>query len=233
MMMPGNMGMAGMQGTFVPMMQGMQGVAPVMTAAPGMMPMQMMVSNAMPMPTMMQAMPAGAVVANAMSTSIDSSMGGSSPGNSPTGPRPQTITKELDQNGLLQVKYIVDARKLKANDKAVISPPFEIPEKHDGTFRIILNPTALKVRGGATFKNSSGKGNVQLKCEAHSESSIRFQIGIGDGLNGRRREASRGPVEHNLAHGGVCGLPKGQEEWDFNKVVDEQSKTFAVVLGIF
>jgi hypothetical protein len=145
--------------------------------------------------------------------------------------QPQTIAQEVGRDGRLRIKWTVDSRKLKANDKAVISPSFEI-HSIAGTFRMIINPSTTKFRGGTTFKNSNGRGNVQLKCETDSASSIRFRISIGDGRPGGKHVPSRGDVQHNFAHGGVCGLPKHQEEWDFNRVVDEASKTFVVCVEI-
>mmetsp|Transcript_57684 Transcript_57684/g.126380 ORF Transcript_57684/g.126380 Transcript_57684/m.126380 type:complete len:466 (+) Transcript_57684:361-1758(+) len=146
---------------------------------------------------------------------------------------PQTIMKSAGPNGTLRIQYIVDARKLKANDKAVISPPFDISDAIAGQYRIIVNPSFVKARGGATFKNSGGLGNVQLKCEDRAEGTITFLVSIGDGRSqGGRQEAGRGPVEHNFADSSVCGLPKAQEEWDFNRVVDAGTKTFSVFLDI-
>mmetsp|Transcript_50253 Transcript_50253/g.162705 ORF Transcript_50253/g.162705 Transcript_50253/m.162705 type:complete len:429 (-) Transcript_50253:31-1317(-) len=146
---------------------------------------------------------------------------------------PQTIMKSLGHGGCLRIQYIVDARKLKANDKAVISPPFPISGTNPGNYRMIVNPTFVKARGGATFKNSGGLGNVQLKCEDLSEGTISFMISIGDGRpNSIRNEPARGPVDHDFADSSVCGLQKAQEEWDFNRAVDAASKTFSVFLDI-
>eukprot|EP00932_Pfiesteria_piscicida_P017515 SRR837773.4392.p1 GENE.SRR837773.4392~~SRR837773.4392.p1 ORF type:complete len:266 (-),score=100.96 SRR837773.4392:125-856(-) len=146
---------------------------------------------------------------------------------------PQNVLRSTTKSGALRIHYVVDARKLKANDKAVISPPFEISPANPGHYRIIVNPSFVKARGGATFKNSGGMGNVQLKCEDRSEGNITFTISIGDGRPGSMRtELARGPIEHSFADSSVCGLPKAQEEWDFNKVVDAASKTFSVFLDI-
>jgi len=146
---------------------------------------------------------------------------------------PQTVAKTLRLDGTLQVMYVVDARKLKVNDKVIISPTFELSAAHPGQYRIIINPSPIKARGGPTFKNTGGLGNVQLKCEDRSEGKIAFHVLINDGRpNSLRSEPPRGPVEHDFTDGSVCGLAKKIEEWDFNKVVDQHSKTFAVVLDI-
>jgi hypothetical protein len=43
----------------------------------------------------------------------------------------------------------------------------------------------------------------------------------------------RGPVLHNFAEGGICGLPKDEEEWNFGKATDELTQRFVVRLEIF
>lgn len=154
---------------------------------------------------------------------------------SPAGsPKTQTIRKFEGKDGALRIKYVVDARKLKANDKAIISPPFEISAANPGQYRVVINPSPIKARGGPTFKNSSGMGNVQLKCENPAEGgNISFMIAINDGRpNTSKSEPARGPIEHSFADGAVCGLRKTQEEWDFNRVVDHSTKTFSVFIDI-
>mmetsp|Transcript_132597 Transcript_132597/g.383307 ORF Transcript_132597/g.383307 Transcript_132597/m.383307 type:complete len:431 (+) Transcript_132597:62-1354(+) len=139
--------------------------------------------------------------------------------------QPQTVTCSQEADGVLRVRWTVDARKLKGNDKTVVSPPFEIPSKATGTFKMMINPTPSKLKGGATFRNSNGRGSVQLKCDTASESRLRIRFSIGHG-----HEEPRGPLEHNFALNGVCGLPKEVAEWDFTRVVDEAAKTFVVCL---
>lgn len=145
--------------------------------------------------------------------------------------QPQTVLHEVGADGRVRIKWTVDARKLKANDKVVISPSFTI-HALPGTFRMIINPSTTKFRGGTTFRNSNGRGNVQLKCETDSQAMVRFRFLLGDGRQDGRQLPSRGDVEHNFSLGGVCGLPKQQEEWDFNRVVDESSKTFVVCIEV-
>jgi len=142
--------------------------------------------------------------------------------------QPQTVTCAKEADGVFRVRWTVDARKLKGNDKTVVSPPFEIPEKATGTFKMMINPTPSKLKGGATFRNSNGKGSVQLKCDTASESRLLIRFSIGDGQD----EPPRGPLEHNFALNGVCGLPKEVSEWDFTRVVDEAAKTFVVCLEL-
>merc|ERR1740121_1863629 len=162
-----------------------------------------------------------------------SPMGARAAEGSPTGSpssraQPQTVSCTQEADGVFRVRWTVDARKLRGNDKTVVSPPFEIPAKASGTFKMMINPTASKLKGGATFRNSAGKGSVQLKCDTASETKLQIRFSIGS----KSEEPSRGPVEHNFALNGVCGLPKEIAEWDFTRVVDETAKTFVVCLEL-
>lgn len=141
-------------------------------------------------------------------------------------PQPQTVSCTQEADGIFRVRWTVDARKLKGNDKTVVSPPFEIPLKAAGTFKMMINPTPSRLKGGATFRNSNGRGSVQLKCDTASESKVRICFSIGN----VPEEPPRGPVEHNFALNGVCGLPKDFAEFDFTKAVDEAAKTFMICL---
>merc|ERR1719277_664591 len=105
---------------------------------------------------------------------------GSFDGSSGERPQPQTVSCIQEADGSFRVKWTVDARKLKGNDKTVVSPPFEMSSKAIGTFKMMINPTASKLKGGATFRNSNGRGSVQLKCDTASESKLAIRFSIGD-----------------------------------------------------
>eukprot|EP00931_Biecheleriopsis_adriatica_P120513 TRINITY_DN95641_c0_g1_i1.p1 TRINITY_DN95641_c0_g1~~TRINITY_DN95641_c0_g1_i1.p1 ORF type:complete len:437 (-),score=102.64 TRINITY_DN95641_c0_g1_i1:8-1255(-) len=142
---------------------------------------------------------------------------------------PNSIQSTTDDDGTVQVQWAVDARRLVANDKTVVSPAFEMPSKLLGVFKIMLSASSSALKGGATFRNSSGKGAISLKCEnadgSQSKASISFAAGDS-------RRTLRGPVEHDFTQIGVCTLPQDQQEWDFNKAVDHASRTFLVTLRI-
>lgn len=152
-------------------------------------------------------------------------------------PQPQTLVRSVsEESGVFRVCWTVDAKKLKSSNKVTVSPSFEHPEV-SGSFKIMLYPKAISDRrGGASFKKAKGKGSVQLKCEAAlgktAGGALSLRVAIGNGRGGRDAalEPARGPVRHDFSESGVCGLPKHQEEWNFARVVDEASQTFAVVL---
>jgi len=152
-------------------------------------------------------------------------------------PQPQTLTRTFSINSAcFRVHWVVDARKLRGNDKQAVSPPFELSfgsQFPNVTFKMMIYPKIVNdSKGGASFKKAKGRGYVQLKCEAELSEAIAnvsFRISIG---SGDKHEEPRGPVSHNFSSSAVCGLPKDLEEWDFASVVDQESMTFVVCLEI-
>lgn len=153
----------------------------------------------------------------------------SNAGSGGNGAQPQTVLPSLDADGIFRVRWIVDAKKLRGNDRVVVSPPFDVLAGELGTFRMMLSPAAPdRTRGGATFKNAMGKGKVELKCDTALDRLLTFRIWIGSCAPSGRQEPPRGPVQHNFAISGVCGLPEVQSLWNFASVVDDATKTFFV-----
>jgi len=149
------------------------------------------------------------------------------------------VRTEEGLDGAFCVSWTVDARKLKASDKVAVSPAFQLPTA-SGNFRMMLLPKVVDDRkGGASFKRAKGKGLVQVKCEENLEDPRRGTLALrlsvrsgGPETEGpERQELPRGPVMHDFAEKGIFGLPKGQEEWDFGKIVNG-SQTFVVSLEI-
>jgi hypothetical protein len=144
--------------------------------------------------------------------------------------------QEAGQGGKVRIFWALAASKLDSLDKQAVSPSFELDLAGDEgkqPFKLIAHPTPKNDgRRGAGFKKSKGKGWVELKCEAPRESGsqgIVFRFAVGrDGV----RQPTRGVVSHDFAEmGSCCGLPKGQDQWDFRAAVDEH-KTFLVILEV-
>jgi len=150
-------------------------------------------------------------------------------------PQPQTLQRECSEKSKrFRVYWTVDARKLRGNDKQAVSPPFDLKfGEQSTTFKMMIYPKVVNDgKGGASFKKSGGRGFVQLKCEAElagDPSHVNFRISIG---TGDKQQGFRGPVSHNFSSSAVCGLPKDQDEWDFNSARDDASSTFVVCLEI-
>jgi len=136
-----------------------------------------------------------------------------------------------------RIRWTVDARKLKSSDREAVSPTFEVSCGAPISFKMVLKPKVMDSnKGGACFKKSRNKGYVELRCVTDLESaglpskpSLTFRLQVA---SERKSEPFRGPVRHNFADRAICGLPEGQDEWDFGKVVDRDNNTFGVVLEL-
>jgi hypothetical protein len=151
-------------------------------------------------------------------------------------PQPQTLMKAFDPGtGTTHVRWTVDARKLRGNDKHAVSPHFDI---HFGShlpsvvpFKMMIGPNSTDAgKGGACFKKACGKGFVQLKCESMSEAAldVAFRFAIG---NGKKKLPACRFVEHNFSASAICEQTR-TIEWDFNKAVDQESMTFDIFLEV-
>lgn len=151
--------------------------------------------------------------------------------------QPQTLTTTM-RGDICHVHWTIDARKLHGSDRVAVSPPFELACGAPVTFKMMVSPkVSFDGKGGASFRKARGCGIVQLKCEAQVSEviagSMTFRLSIGSGFGEKAVwQEARGPVQHNFTKSGICGLPKDEEEWDFNSVVDESSQTFVVCLEV-
>lgn len=154
-------------------------------------------------------------------------------------PKPKAPVLERVYNKESQSEFIrwtFDARRLKSTDREAVSPQFNVScgGGIDCQFKMVLKPKAIDTgRGGACFKKSRGKGYIILRCTSEVEAAVKptltFRLCI---KSNRREEGFRGPVINNFGEKAMCGLPEGQDEWDFNKVVDKETNSFVVVLEL-
>mmetsp|Transcript_98930 Transcript_98930/g.175267 ORF Transcript_98930/g.175267 Transcript_98930/m.175267 type:complete len:467 (+) Transcript_98930:45-1445(+) len=151
-------------------------------------------------------------------------------------PQAQMLKCKTSRNGMHRVCWVVDARKLRANDKQAVSPPFELhlghgERKQAATFKMMIYPKCSgdAAQGAGCFKKAQGFGVIQVKCEAElSEefAQVTYRMSIGSGSKAQTPRAGT----HNFAHNAVCGLPKGKDLWNFNSVVHNGPMIFLVVL---
>jgi len=103
---------------------------------------------------------------------------------------------------------------------------------------IIVRPKAVSIlKGKASFKASMNKGYVELRCltdfytapHLENQATLSFHLQIANG-NLNISEPLRGPVQHNFADRANCGLPAGQDEWDFSNVLDDSDGTFSIIM---
>jgi hypothetical protein len=122
--------------------------------------------------------------------------------------------------------WTVDAKKLRGNDKTVVSRPFALAIDGPGgpviTCKMTLHAkTMMEGKGGQSFKLSGGQGSLQLKCDNDLRDSkgsiveLRFSAGTG----GTPRQ-----IKHDFSKNASCSL----QGWDFSEAVNKKSQTFVV-----
>lgn len=126
--------------------------------------------------------------------------------------------------------WTIDAKKLRSNDRSVVSRPFTLaiggPGSEEVTCKMMLYARTLKQgKAGQSFKLSGGQGSLQLKCEhdlsgfMHSRVSLRFSVGSG-------QESKL--VHHNFSQSAACA----SQDWDFSKAVDKSTQTLNVSVEV-
>eukprot|EP00928_Gymnodinium_smaydae_P026775 TRINITY_DN20921_c0_g1_i1.p2 TRINITY_DN20921_c0_g1~~TRINITY_DN20921_c0_g1_i1.p2 ORF type:complete len:521 (-),score=110.81 TRINITY_DN20921_c0_g1_i1:2027-3532(-) len=140
-------------------------------------------------------------------------------------------------SSIYRVRWTVDSRKLKSKDTEAVSPPFELAFDKPADFKLLLRPRITSdAKGGACFKAARGRGTVELRCldsvDPSSNPTVTFRVSIGSPADPAKQQPPRGPVLHDFAQRSICGLPKGQDEWNFGQVVDKVSQTFVVCLEV-
>jgi len=153
-------------------------------------------------------------------------------------PRSQVMERAFSMHSQCErFRWTVDSRKLKSSDREAVSPTFEVSCGDIIHFKMVLKPKVMdSQKGGACFKRSRNKGYIELRCVTDLEQAgptvkptLTFRLQVA---SARRQEHFRGPVRHNFADRAICGLPEGQDEWDFGKVVDHNNSTFGIVLEV-
>eukprot|EP00747_Dinoflagellata_sp_TGD_P072269 gnl/TRDRNA2_/TRDRNA2_157408_c4_seq5.p1 gnl/TRDRNA2_/TRDRNA2_157408_c4~~gnl/TRDRNA2_/TRDRNA2_157408_c4_seq5.p1 ORF type:complete len:274 (-),score=42.22 gnl/TRDRNA2_/TRDRNA2_157408_c4_seq5:136-876(-) len=173
--------------------------------------------------------PTAASSSSATSTSLGGSTGESAP------EKTVGLTRSVSNaSSIYRVRWTVDARKLRSTDREAVSPPFEL-SLSPVQFKMVMRPKASSDgKGGSSFKKSGGRGTLELRClskvDTGSGLTVKFRVAIGSGSDLSTQEAFRGPVRHDFAEKPICGLPEGQEEWDFARAVDQETQTFTICL---
>lgn len=162
--------------------------------------------------------------------------------------QPQTLSKTRSRiTGSICINWTIDARKLRTNDRSVVSPVFDLSDQSLDRltglpapplpFKMTITPIVVSTaKGGASFNKAKGKAIITLKCEDprdHEESYLMsFKFSASSGRSLLLTQAPRGPMTCNFAQNSVCGLPTSDQVWDFLEVVDRQSQTFVVTLEV-
>lgn len=153
--------------------------------------------------------------------------------------RPEVLKRAFSvSSNMFRIRWTICAWTLKKSDREAVSPAFDL-NFSDGVmqFKMVLrSKAASRHKGGASFKKGKGRGRIELRCVTDVDPSlphvVNFQIAVGSSVDSTRQQECRGPVRHDFSQRPVCGLPPGQDEWDFRKSVDEATQTFVVCLEI-
>merc|ERR1711972_272870 len=147
----------------------------------------------------------------------------------------QSLTRIMSPtSGCYRIIWNCDGKRLTSNDKQAVSPPFEFSfgvQYPCVPFKMVIYPKTMSAGKGG-FRKAKGRGTVQVKCEADltdAWATVTFRICVGSGAH---RLEPRGPVVHDFSRFACCGLPTGEDEWDFSSVLTPDAQTFAVCLEI-
>jgi hypothetical protein len=125
---------------------------------------------------------------------------------------------------MFSLSWEADGKKLRSNERQVVSPAFELPLSPPAVFKMIILPSD---RG--SFRSSKGRGRIQVKCEEERSdtmgSRLRFRVMPSATAKSPRPVAE--VVEHDFNTNGVC---HGAEEWDFMRIVGHTAKTLSIHL---
>ncbi|CAE7421337.1 KCNB1, partial [Symbiodinium microadriaticum] len=212
---------------------------PVMSGAVGMMfvPQEVMPSYAMAVPPPEMCMPGCFAVPmdpfsrfpgamDSMPPALDGSVSTIAVTTTADNNRAQVLQRAFSvSSNVYRIRWTVDARKLRSTDKEAVSPPFDLTFAggQPVPFKMILRPRVVaQERGGASFRRSRGRGNIQLRCMAESDAAakpvVTFRLLVGSEKAAKQLKP-RGPVSHDFSEKNICGLPPGQDDWDFGKAV--------------
>jgi len=151
-------------------------------------------------------------------------------------PRPKPLSWTQCRDACcFNVRWTLDARKVRGNDKQAVSPPLELPLAPGGRrvkLRLMIYPKVADLQIVQNFRSSRSRGFIQVKCEpdrACPTVPVRFALAVGSGC---RAQGAKGPVDHDFAKNNICGLPRHQDDWDFFSATDPSSMTVSVILEL-
>jgi len=155
------------------------------------------------------------------------------------------VMEQRESLGAARVSWTVDAKKLRGNDKILVSPQFGLPGRDaQAAFKMMIRPKIISdAKGGASFKKARGRGGVELKLEEGEASIVSFGLSVG-GKSPTDTEkyvyASADQVDAHLGGGPIVSshnfsestLCKVEQVWDFVLKTDQTSQTFIVCLDV-
>jgi len=151
-------------------------------------------------------------------------------------PRPQPLSWTQCRDACcFSICWTLDARKVRGNDKQVVSPLLELPLAPGGRqvkLRLMIYPREDEMQRVQNFRSSGSRGFIQIKCEPDASCPtlpVRFALAVG---SGSRTQGAKGPVDNDFAKNNMCGLPKYQDDWDFFSATDTSNMTVPIYLEL-
>jgi hypothetical protein len=134
--------------------------------------------------------------------------------------------------GTTLVGWLSDAGALRKRERQIVSSRFSVQagESKRLDLKIVMHP-----EGHGSFRDSNGRGSIQLKCdtwfESFSSCNFQYRVWLGEG---QLMQEPRGPFSHDFSKNSICRLPKDCEIFDFASVLEHaaNSETFAVFIEI-
>lgn len=160
--------------------------------------------------------------------------------------QPQTVRRSRHRmTGATRVCWTVSGKKLRSNDRATVSPPFQVCEKHVGLgdapppllLKIMITPVEVSTeKGGVSFQKARGNGMIRLKSEEPRAElgsyPISFMVSVGSGRPDEWQE-TRGYATCDFTDRVVCRFMRSENDeeiWSFADSVNKKTETFIVCL---
>jgi len=153
----------------------------------------------------------------------------------PRDPAPRFLAHSTSE-GCSRISWCIEATKVRSNIKQYVSPSFDLD--FGSKYGKVPFKMMIYAKLGASFRQTRGKGQIQLKCDKELPEEIsraKISISIGDGT---RFQATRGPYEHDYSHSSVWrrsyqftvnALASSEvEEFDFWEARDRETDTFLI-----
>jgi len=140
--------------------------------------------------------------------------------------KPQLTCTQLSSTNVV-ITWLVDAKRLRSQDRAVKSQAFALPMAgRSVAFCIMVQPKELPdKKKGTSLAKMRGRGSIHLKCEEDleealpAEAAVKFKVTVS-------KLGQRDEVSHNFRlDGNVARLPPGQCNWNFREAAQEQMVT--------
>lgn len=144
------------------------------------------------------------------------------------------VENPRDSQEYLMHQWIVDAKKLRCNDRSLVSRPFKLAlssGSFDMQFKLMIFARKLAdSKGGQSFQMAQGKGNIQVKCEHALEDVVCCSLGFRLSV---AQSATAPPLCQKICfHDFTQSAAYSSQDWDFGAAVNNAAQTFIVTMQL-